>query len=119
MPANPVAPRRELTLQTEKTPAETIVRCSGKINTETAGLLSSTARNLMLETKALVLDLTNVSYMDSSGLGAIVGLYLSARRCNCKLRLINLSLRVKELVSMTRLASLFEGHDDMLGMTPD
>jgi anti-sigma B factor antagonist len=73
----------------------------------------------MLETKALVLDLTNVSYVDSSGLGAIVGLYVSAKRTSCKLRLINLSQRVKELFSVTRLAPMFEGHEDMLGLTPD
>lgn len=119
MAANPVAPAPELTLQTEKTPTETIVHCSGKINSGTAGLLSSTARNLMLETKSLVLDLTNVSYMDSSDLGAIMGIYVSAKRSNCKLRLIHLSQRVKELFSITRLAPLFEGHEDMLGMTPD
>lgn len=119
MAASPVAPEPELTLQTEKTPTETIVHCSGKINSTTAGLLSSTARNLMIETKVLVLDLTNVSYMDSSGLGAIMGIYVSAKRANCKLKLINLSKRVKELFSITRLAPLFEGHEDMLGMTPD
>ena len=119
MAANPVAPKPTLTLATEKTPTETIVRCSGTINSETAGQLTSTARNLMLETKLLVLDLTNVSYLDSSGLGAIVGLYVSAKRTGSKLKLINLSQRVKELFSLTRLAPLFEGHEDMLGMTPD
>ena len=106
-------------MQTEKTPAETVVHCSGKINSATSALLSSTARNLMLETKTLVLDLTNVSYMDSSGLGSIMAIYVSAKRTNCKLKLINLNQRVKELFSITRLAPLFEGHEDMLGMTPD
>lgn len=119
MASNPAAPTPELTLQTEKKPDATIVHCSGKINSATAGQLSSTARNLMLESKALVLDLTNVSYMDSSGLGSIMGIYVSAKRCNCKLKLINLSQRVKELFSITRLAPLFEGHDDLLGITPD
>jgi len=118
MATNP-ASTPELNLQTEKTPTAAIVHCSGKINSSTAGQLSSLARNLMLENKALVLDLTNVSYMDSSGLGTIMGVYVSAKRCNCKLRLINLSQRVKELFSITRLAPLFEGHEDMLGMTPD
>ena len=119
MAANPAAPTPTLTLQTEKTPTETIVRCSGKINSETAGLLTSTARNLILETKVLVLDFTNVSYVDSSGLGGIMGLYVSAKRAGCKLKVINLNQRIKELFSITRLAPLFEGHEDMLGMTPD
>jgi anti-anti-sigma factor len=47
--------------------------------------------------------------MDSSGLGAIVGLYISSKRANCELQLINLSPRVRELLSMSNLVSLFEG----------
>jgi anti-anti-sigma factor len=119
MAANPVAPGPALALQTEKTPTETVVRCSGRINSDTSPLLSSTSRNLMLESKVLVLDLTNVGYMDSSGLGAIMGLYVSSKRSGCKLKLINLNQRIKELFSITRLAPLFEGHEDMLGMTAD
>jgi anti-anti-sigma factor len=57
--------------------------------------------------------------MDSSGLGAIVGIYLSARRQECELTLINLNQRPKELFRLTNLAKIFEGHEDMLGMTPD
>jgi anti-anti-sigma factor len=57
--------------------------------------------------------------MDSSGLGAIVGIYLSARRQECELKLINLNQRPKELFRLTNLAKIFEGHEDMLGMTPD
>jgi anti-anti-sigma factor len=119
MAANPAIPAPELTLKTEKTPTETIIRCSGKIISSSAGLLSSTARELMLTSKVLVLDFTDVSYLDSSGLGAVVGLYVSAKRANCKLKVVNLTPRVKELFSMTRLLSLLEGHEDMLGITPD
>jgi len=48
--------------------------------------------------------------MDSSGLGAIVGLYVSAKRQGCALRLINLNQRLKELFRITKLAKIFEGH---------
>jgi anti-anti-sigma factor len=73
----------------------------------------------MSETKLVVLDLTNVTYMDSSGLGAIVGLYVSAKRQKCGLKLINLSQRLQELFRITKLAKVFEGHEDFLGYTPD
>jgi len=96
-----------------------VVRCSGRINSNTTDLLKVTVRSLMLENKTVVLDLGNVSYMDSSGLGALVGLYVSAKRSSCSLKLVKLSDRLKELLSITRLAPLFEGHEDMLGMTPD
>jgi anti-anti-sigma factor len=81
--------------------------------------LQSTVRDLIPGSERLVLDLTDVSYLDSSGLGALVGLYLSAKRQHCDLRLINLSQRLKELFRITRMAFIFEGHEDMLGMTPD
>jgi NitT/TauT family transport system ATP-binding protein len=100
-------PSSELNLTIEKTPTETIVRCTGRITSATSGLLQSTIRALMPETKTIVLDLTDVKYMDSSGLGALVALYLSTKRANCKLRLINLNQRIKELFSMSRLAQVF------------
>jgi anti-sigma B factor antagonist len=66
-----------------------------------------------------VLDLTNVSYMDSSGLGAVAGLYFSVKRQNSRLKLINLNQRLKELFRLTDLASVFEGHEEFLGHTTD
>ena len=118
MSATP-SPVPELNLETTKNPEETIVRCTGKITSGSSALLQSTVRSLIPETKCVVLDLTNVSYMDSSGLGAIAGLYFSAKRQNSRLKLINLNQRLKELFRLTNLASMLEGHEDFLGYTPD
>ena len=118
MSATP-SPISELNLETTKNPDETIVRCKGKITSGSSALLQSTVRSLIPETKCVVLDLTNVSYMDSSGLGAVAGLYFSAKRQNSRLRLINLNQRLKDLFRLTNLASVFEGHEDFLGFTPD
>src|SRR5271169_6420596 len=118
MAANPI-PIPELNLETVRTPEETIVRCTGKMTSGTTALLQTTVRRLIPETKCVVLDLTDVSYMDSSGLGAIVGLYLSAKRQDCRLKLINLNQRLQELFRLTKLAAVFEGHEDYLGLTPD
>jgi anti-sigma B factor antagonist len=118
MSATP-GPISELNLETTKNPEETLVRCTGKITSGSSALLQSTVRSLIPETKCVVLDLTNVSYMDSSGLGAVAGLYFSAKRQNSTLKLINLNQRLKELFRLTNLASVFEGHEDFLGFTPD
>ena len=112
-------PNPELNLETVKTPEEITVRCTGRITSASSALLQTTVRPLMSETKLVVLDLTNVTYMDSSGLGAIVGLYVSAKRQKCGLKLINLSQRLQELFRITKLAKVFEGHEDFLGYTPD
>ena len=118
MAATPL-PIPELQLETTRTPEETVVRCIGRITSTSSAMLQSAVRDLIPGSKHVVLDLTDVSYMDSSGLGAIVGIYLSARRQQRELKLINLSQRVKELFRITNMAKIFEGHEDMLGMTPD
>jgi anti-anti-sigma factor len=118
MAVNPI-PIPELNLETVRTPEEIIVRCIGRITSGTSALLQTTVRSLIPETKCVVLDLTDVSNMDSSGLGAIVGLYLSAKRQHCGLKLIKMNQRVQELFRITKLASMFEGHGDFLGYTPD
>jgi anti-sigma B factor antagonist len=118
MAANPI-PIPELDLETVRAPEETIVRCTGKITSSTSTLLQTTVRSLIPETNCVVLDLTNVSYLDSSGLGAIVSVYLSAKRQHCGLKLINLNQRLQELFRITKLVSVFGGHEDYLGWTPD
>ena len=118
MAANPI-PISELMLETIKGPGEILVRCTGRITSATSSTLQTTVRQLIPETERLVLDLTDVSYLDSSGLGALVGLYISAKRQHCELKLINLNQRLKQLFRLTNMAKVFEGHEDMLGMTPD
>jgi len=118
MAANPI-PIPELNLETLRTPEATIVHCTGRITSGTSAQLQTTVRSLIPGTQCVVLDLTDVSYMDSSGLGAIIGLYLSAKRQHCGLKLIKMNERLQELFRITKLASVFEGHGDFLGYTPD
>jgi anti-sigma B factor antagonist len=118
MTANPTS-NSELTLEIVKSSDETTVRCTGRINSATSAQLQTCVRSLMPETKLIVLDLSDVNHLDSSGLGAIVGLYISAKRQQCELKLINLNQRLKELFRITKLGKIFEGHEDMLGYTPD
>src|SRR5215471_1995900 len=111
MATNPTA-SSVLGLTTEKTPTEIIVKCSGKITSDTAESLKVKVKPLFSENKTVTLDLTNVSYLDSSGLGAIVGLYVSAKTAKSQLKLINLNERLRELFSITRLGQfLAEGRD--------
>jgi anti-anti-sigma factor len=52
--------------------------------------------------------LTDVTFMDSLGLVVIATLYVSARNANCQLEVINFSQRVRDLLSVSHLLSLFE-----------
>jgi anti-sigma B factor antagonist len=118
MAANPI-PIPELNLETVRTPQEVLVRCTGRITSATTGHLQTTVRGLIPGNRRIVLDLTDVSYLDSSGLGALVSVYLSSKRQDCELKLINLNQRLKELFRITNLGKVFQGHEDMLGVTPD
>ncbi|MGA8540048.1 MAG: STAS domain-containing protein [Terriglobales bacterium] len=108
-----------LTLVTEKTATEATIRCSGKITAENAAELRDAARKLIAENKRLVLDFSDVQYLDSSGLGMIVGVYISAKKARCPLKLVNLTPRVKEIFTLTRLDEVLAGHEEYLGATPD
>ena len=111
MATNPVSVS-ELGLTTDSTPTEIVVHCKGKITSNTIQSLKETVKPLFSEGKTVVLDLTNVSYLDSSGLGAIVGLYVSAKTTKSQLKLINMNKHLKELFGITRLGQFMaEGRD--------
>jgi anti-anti-sigma factor len=54
-----------------------------------------------------VLDLSRVSHIDSTGLGALLGVWTAGQRRGCDLEIVNLSPRVEKLVSMTKLDQVF------------
>jgi len=99
-------PKPRLNITTEKTPAESIVRCTGELTSDGAQSLKTTVKPLLSESKTVVLDLTNVRYMDSSGLGAIVSLHVSAKAASSQLKVINVNQRLREIFSITRLGHL-------------
>jgi anti-anti-sigma factor len=86
----------------------TTVICHGRVVSESAGQLKDVVKPLIPLGGHIVLDLTDVSYMDSTGLGSLVGLKVSAlKEGYCRLELKNLSPRVKELLRLSNLTQLF------------
>jgi len=109
MPENAAAKSpSHLTLVTSTEGDATIVRCTGKLVTGSTGILVAEVRGLLPGAKRIVLDLTDLGYMDSSGLGSIIGLYVSVKSAGGTLEVINLSARVRQLFSITNVLSLFE-----------
>jgi len=109
MAADPVSRGPQLKLETEKKDSETTVRATGRVTLETAATLETTLRNLIAEGKRIVLDLTNVDYVDSAGLGALISVYMHARRTKCDLEIANPKQRIRDLFNRSGLASVFEG----------
>jgi anti-sigma B factor antagonist len=102
------APAPALTLETFVQDDATVVRCHGRLTFHAAGDFKARVKALMAETRRLALDLGDLSYMDSSGLGAVVGIYVSAKAARCDLRVVNLSKPVRQLLGITHLLSMFE-----------
>ena len=98
----------ELKLEIVTTSEETRVRCIGKMIYTGSAVLQTTLRGLISETKCLVLDLAEMTYLDSFGLGVLVAVYLSAKRQYCQLRLINMGQQGQHLLRITNLAYLLE-----------
>jgi len=110
MATNPANRAPQLKLETEKKDSESTVRATGRVTLETSAQLESTLRDLIAEGKRVVLDLTNVDYVDSAGLGALVSVYMHARRTKCDLEIANPKQRIRDLFNRSGLASVFEGH---------
>ena len=98
----------ELIIEVVSSSEETLVRCIGKLTYTSASELQATLRRLIPETKRLVLDLAKMTYLDSFGLGALVGAYLSAKRQQRQLKLINIDEQAQNLLRITNLTYLLE-----------
>ena len=62
--------------------------------------------------KRILLNLAEVTYMDSAGLGGLISSYATVNREKGQLKLVNLGHRVQDLLSITKLITVFESYDD-------
>jgi anti-anti-sigma factor len=85
-----------------------VVECFGKLVSENVPALKQAMLEACSSKRRIVLDLKEVPMMDSSGLGAVVTLHVSARTRGCKLEVVNASKQIRDLFSMTNVLSLFE-----------
>jgi anti-anti-sigma factor len=65
-------------------------------------------KNLMAQHKLLLADLSGVDFVDSSGLGSVLGTYISALSGGCTLKLINVHPRVRDLLNIAHLNTVFD-----------
>ena len=92
-----------------------IVDVSGKITLGDGGdvMLRDKMRSLIQQdTKKFLLNLGDVSYVDSAGLGEIVQSYATVTKSGGTLKLLNVTKRIKDLLSITKLLTVFECHDN-------
>jgi anti-sigma B factor antagonist len=93
-----------LTLDVELLPGDVaLVRCHGRLVAGTTNILYSRVDALMPEIQRVVLDLSDLQYTDSMGLGTLVRLYVTAKAAGCNLELLHLSQQIKHLLGMTNM----------------
>jgi anti-anti-sigma factor len=97
---------------------EVIVQTTGWITSATSGALERRLCDLIPRSRRVVLDISKVDYIDSSGFAVLAGAYAQARRAGCELEITNPKPSLRQLSRMW-LHSVFEGHTEMLGVTPD
>jgi|ERR1700739_859406 anti-anti-sigma factor len=101
-----------LNCEVQSTPEETTIVCTGKIMSDTASYLQEIVQPLIPRTKRILLDLTNVEHMDSSGMGMLVKLWISTKRADCELKVIHLNERIKDLLRISNLSKILEGDQE-------
>jgi anti-sigma B factor antagonist len=96
-----------LTLDIDRDANPVVVRCSGRLVAGVNNSLYIKVSELIPHSSRIVLDLTGLTFMDSTGLGTLVRLYVAARSAGCSLELINLGKRIRELLGIANLLSVF------------
>jgi anti-sigma B factor antagonist len=104
-----------LTIETRHLGDVTVLECTGHLR---LGETSSAFRNTFRETvKAgatkVLIDLAGVDYMDSTGIGELVGAHSIAASSGARIKLVRLPEKVANLLRLTRLCTVFQIHEDV------
>src|SRR5689334_3978759 len=108
--------RMSLTVKTRKLDHIVVLDLAGRLTGgEPVSLLKDAIRQQLDGGAAkFILNLGEVSYIDSSGLGELVAAYTSIRNRNGDVKLLNLTARAKDLLQMTKLLTVFDSYDSEL-----
>lgn len=103
----------ELNISERQAGDVTILDLDGKITIgEGSVSLRSAVRRLIEEgKKRILLNLSNVSYVDSSGIGELVSSYTTVNREGGQLKLLNLTQKIQDLLAITKLLTVFDTYD--------
>src|SRR5262245_12811300 len=85
----------QFSLEVDVQPDAIVLHCAGRLTLESGNILRTEVRKLMKPGDRIVLDLTHVTQCDSSGLGAVIGLYVTSKSTPCRLELVNLGPKIR------------------------
>ncbi len=103
----------QLRMSTRQVDGVMVVDCSGRVVFgEESASLRDTVKKLLAQSPKVVLNMREVNYIDSGGLGTLVSLFTTARNAGGAVKLARLSQRVGDLLQLTKLLTIFEVFDD-------
>lgn len=89
-----------------------VIGCSGRVVFgEESSLLRDEVKKAIQDHKRVVLNLGEVNYIDSGGLGTLVALHTTALNAGAKIKLAALTKRVGDLLQVTKLLTVFDVHN--------
>ena len=101
------APNIFLTLHVEREGDESVVHCRGTLVSGACSYLHKEVYPLIADSKRIVLDLADLQWIDSMGLGALVRLHVVSKKNGCQMQLVNVGQRVKDMLVLTNLLGVF------------
>ena len=103
-----------ITMTTRQVGDVTVIDSAGRITLgEGSSAFRDTIKDLVTKgDKKILLNLSEVSYIDSSGIGELVSGYTTVSNAGGKLKLLGLTKRVQDLLQITKLYTVFEVFDD-------
>ena len=103
-----------LTIKTRREANVTILDLAGKVTLgENTGILRDELRSQMAQgNKNIVLNMKDVTYVDSAGLGELVGAYTTATNQGGSVKLLHLQGKMKDLMQITKLHTIFSTFED-------
>ncbi|MBB6147419.1 anti-sigma B factor antagonist [Silvibacterium bohemicum] len=104
--------QKVLTFEIERDGNTAVVKCQGRLVAGTTEEFQRKVKLLLPETKVVVVDLAELAYVDSTGLGTLVRLYASARQQGCEFKLLHLGKQLRNVLKMTNLLSVFGETED-------
>ena len=108
----PEESEKVLTFEIERDGDTAVVKCHGRLIAGTTEEFYQAVKDLLPQTKVVIVDLADLIFVDSMGLGALVRLSVSARRLGCEVKLLHLGKQLRKVLKMTNLLSYFGQLED-------
>ncbi len=101
-----------MTITERQVGSVTVLDLGGKLTSDSSGRLKDKVASLLFQDqKQILMNLAELTYMDSAGLGEMVASHSTASRQGGRVKLTNVGKRIEDLLVLTRLLTVFDVHD--------